>query len=238
MILLIDNYDSFVFNLARYVVELGFETQVVRNDAISVEEIRGLNPEAVILSPGPCTPNEAGICVDLVRELSDELPLLGVCLGHQAIAAAFGAGIIRAPEPVHGRTSLITHDDSPLFDDVPNPCRVTRYHSLVVDESSLPDSLHVTARTNDGLIMAFEDRVRPVFGVQFHPEAVLTQSGHRLLANFLTAAGLQVNGEPEPAKLGDALGSEGIGPEIATAFTDATSHDWPATDSHGGTLHW
>jgi anthranilate synthase/aminodeoxychorismate synthase-like glutamine amidotransferase len=239
MILLIDNYDSFVFNLARYIVELGFETQVVRNDAISVDDVRRLNPQAVILSPGPCTPNEAGVCVELVRELSDAVPILGVCLGHQAIAAAFGANIVRGPEPVHGRTSLISHDGSRLFAEVPNPCRVTRYHSLVADESSLPESLRVTARTDDGLIMAFEHRSQPVFGVQFHPEAVLTQSGHRLLANFLTAAGLPLDATASLPATGDALGSEGLAQEVASSFaSDADNKNWPASDAANRTLHW
>jgi anthranilate synthase component 2 len=239
MILLIDNYDSFVFNLARYVVELGFETQVVRNDAISVDDVRRLNPQAVILSPGPCTPNEAGICVELVRELSGEVPILGVCLGHQAIAAAFGAEIVRAPEPVHGRTSQITHDGSRLFAGVQNPCRVTRYHSLVADESSLSHSLKVTARTNDGLIMASEHLSLPVFGVQFHPEAVLTQSGHQLLANFLTAAGLPLNTTASLPATGDALGSEGLAQEIASSFAATTDDEsWPASDADDRTLHW
>lgn len=239
MILLIDNYDSFVFNLSRYIVELGFETQVVRNDAISVDDVRRLSPQAVILSPGPCTPNEAGICVELVRELSDTTPILGVCLGHQAVAAAFGTDIVRAPEPVHGRTSLITHDDSRLFSGIPNPCRVTRYHSLVVDETSLPGSLRMTARTDDGLIMAFEHLSLPVFGVQFHPEAVLTQSGHRLLANFLTAAGLPLDATGNLPAAGDALGSEGLAQEIASSFAVNTDNEsWPASDADNRTLHW
>ena len=239
MILLIDNYDSFVFNLARYIVELGFETQVVRNDAISVDDVRRLNPQAVILSPGPCTPNEAGICVELVRELFDTVPMLGVCLGHQAIAAAFGADIVRAPEPVHGRTSLITHDGSRLFAGVPNPCRVTRYHSLVADETSLPESLQVTARTNDGLIMAFEHLSLPVFGVQFHPEAVLTQDGHRLLANFLTAAGLPVTAAADLSAMSDALGSEGLAQKTAASFSsDDEDGGWPFSEQGNRPLHW
>ena len=239
MILLIDNYDSFVFNLARYLVELGFETQVERNDEISVEEVRKLGPQAVILSPGPCTPKEAGICVELVRELSNKVPMLGVCLGHQAIAAAFGANIVRAPEPVHGRTSLITHDGSRLFDGLPNPCRVTRYHSLVVDEASLPNCLSVTSRTSDDLIMAFEHRSLPVFGVQFHPEAVLTQSGHQLLVNFLIAAGLASAASVNLSTVGDALGSEGLAREIASSFADSNSDgNWPSSNSGDRTLHW
>ncbi len=238
MILLIDNYDSFVFNLARYFEELGFETDVVRNDALGVDDVRSMTPQAVILSPGPCTPAEAGICVDLVRELSDDVPLLGVCLGHQAIAAAYGASIIRAPEPVHGRTSLISHEGNRLFDGLPNPYRVTRYHSLTVEENSLPASLNVTARTNDGLVMAFEHRTSPVFGVQFHPEAVLTQSGHQLLKNFLNAAGLPVATDIDASALGDALGSEGLGPEIASSVSNTPPADWPGSDPLDPPLHW
>ena len=235
MILLIDNYDSFVFNLARYVVELGFETQVVRNDAVTIDDVRRLSPEAVILSPGPCTPSEAGICVDLVRNLADEVPMLGVCLGHQAIAAAFGAEIVRAPEPVHGRTSLITHKRSRLFDGLPAPCRVTRYHSLIVDESSLPDFLSVTSRTSGGLIMAFEHHSLPIFGVQFHPEAVLTQGGHRLLANFLVAAGLLSATSLNSVQNGDTMGSE----EIASSFANEHAElNWPSSDTGEKTLHW
>lgn len=190
MLLLIDNYDSFVYNLARYLQRLGQETLVVRNDALGVAEIRRLRPDAVVLSPGPCTPNEAGCSLDVVRELWPEFPMLGVCLGHQTIGAAFGARIVRAPEPMHGRTSLISHDDSSVFVGLPNPLTVCRYHSLVVDQASLPDSLEVTAQTNDGLIMALQHREAPVVGVQFHPEAILTEAGYALLANFLQLAGL------------------------------------------------
>jgi anthranilate synthase/aminodeoxychorismate synthase-like glutamine amidotransferase len=190
MLLLIDNYDSFVYNLARYFAELGCQTQVVRNDRITVDEIRTLAPAAIVLSPGPCTPLEAGVSLDVVRELGDQVPLLGVCLGHQAIASAFGGRIIRAPEPVHGRTSPIHHRGTSLFTGVPNPLRATRYHSLIVDESLLPAELQVTARSDDGLPMALEHRSRPVFGVQFHPESILTECGHHLLANFLKLAGI------------------------------------------------
>jgi anthranilate synthase/aminodeoxychorismate synthase-like glutamine amidotransferase len=196
MILLIDNYDSFVFNLARYFEELGQETDVVRNDALSVAEIAARKPAAIIISPGPCTPQEAGVSIDVICELSDRIPLLGVCLGHQALAAAFGGNVIRASEPVHGRTSLIRHSGEGLFLDLPSPLRATRYHSLIVEESSLPAELTVTARTEDGLIMGLAHRSRPCFGVQFHPESVLTQSGHQLLANFLRLAGLNASEVP------------------------------------------
>jgi len=190
MILLIDNYDSFVYNLARYFAELGCETVVVRNDAISAGEIRGLHPQAIVLSPGPGTPRESGICLDVVRLLGPEIPILGVCLGHQAIAHALGGTVSRAAEPMHGRTSLVTHDESPLFRDLPNPLTATRYHSLIVDEESLPPELMVTARSADGVVMGLQHRQWPTVGVQFHPESVLTRGGHTLLGNFLSLAGI------------------------------------------------
>ena len=190
MILLIDNYDSFVFNLARYFRELGCEVDVVRNDDVSIAEIAARRPEAIVLSPGPCTPKEAGICLDVVRQLSAKIPMLGICLGHQTIAEALGGEVVRANEPVHGRTSLVQHDGRRLFADVPNPLKATRYHSLIVPESTLPSCLKVTARTADDIVMAFEHLDLPIFGLQFHPESVLTASGHQLLANFLREAGL------------------------------------------------
>jgi len=193
MILLIDNYDSFVHNLARFLEELGCETQIVRNDAITVEEIRKLKPQAIVLSPGPCTPAEAGICEEVIRELGPTVPILGVCLGHQAVATALGGRIRRAPLPVHGLTSQITHDGSALFAGLPNPLTVTRYHSLIVDEASLPESLRVTSRTSDGIAMSLEHREWRVTGVQFHPESVLTEGGHKLLENVLKNAGIPVN---------------------------------------------
>lgn len=191
MLLLIDNYDSFVYNLARYFVELGCETKVVRNDEIDVAGVSQLAPKAIVISPGPCTPNEAGVSVDLIAKLSDTIPMLGVCLGHQAIAAALGGKVIRAAEPVHGRMSFIQHSGKRLFEGVPSPLRVARYHSLIIDEESLPSDLLITARTMDGIPMAVEHSSRPLFGVQFHPEAVLTQHGRKLLSNFATIAGLQ-----------------------------------------------
>lgn len=196
MILLIDNYDSFVHNLARYLAELGCETDVVRNDAIDVETIRELQPQAIVLSPGPCTPRESGVCPEVVRELGHRLPILGVCLGHQAIAFALGADIARAPEPMHGRTSIMTHDGRSLFEGLPNPLTAMRYHSLIVDEGSLPAELTITARSDDGLIMAIQHRDWPLVGVQFHPESVLTQGGHLLLSNFLRLAGISGHSPP------------------------------------------
>ena len=185
MILLLDNYDSFVFNLARYLEELGEEVEVVRNDALGVEGIRRLGPTHMVLSPGPCTPREAGVCVEAVRTLGDVLPTLGVCLGHQCIGEALGGRVVRAPRPVHGKTSRVRHDGRGLFRRLPRPLRVTRYHSLLVSADGLPEDVRVTARTDDGEVMALEHTRRPLWGVQFHPEAVMTEAGHALLANFL-----------------------------------------------------
>lgn len=183
MILLIDNYDSFVHNLARYVGELGRERRVERNDALGVDRIRDLNPEAIILSPGPCTPNQAGICLDVVHRLGAAIPILGVCLGHQCVGQAYGGEIKRAQRPIHGATSLIEHDGDGLFEGLENPLRAARYHSLIVDGP--PESeLRVTATSETGEIMALAHRRHPAFGVQFHPESVLTEHGHALLSNF------------------------------------------------------
>ena len=190
MILLIDNYDSFVFNLARYFERLGQDTLVVRNDAIDVDGIRAIAPAAIVLSPGPCTPSEAGCSVSVVRELWQEYPMLGVCLGHQAIAAAFGARITRAPQPMHGRTCEVFHDQTDVYNAVPNPFAVCRYHSLVVEAESLPDDLAVTSRTEDGVVMGLAHRRAPIVGMQFHPESILTEHGYQLLSNFLTLARL------------------------------------------------
>lgn len=187
MILLIDNYDSFVHNLARYLEELGAVPHVVRNDAITVAKIEELKPEAIILSPGPCRPEDAGITLEVIRELAGQIPMLGVCLGHQSIGQAFGATVRRAKEPMHGRTSLVQHTGKGLFEGLPQPLQAMRYHSLVVDDVQSP--LRVTARTEDGTVMAIEHESWPVWGVQFHPESVLTQFGHQLLSNFLRLAG-------------------------------------------------
>lgn len=191
VILLIDNYDSFVFNLARYFECLDQPTRVVRNDAIDVAAIRRERPRAIVISPGPCTPNEAGCSLEVVEQLAGEIPILGVCLGHQAIGQAFGARVIRAAQPMHGRTSTIEHTSAGIFRDVPSPLTVSRYHSLIVERATLPDCLQVTAATVDGTIMAIEHRKLPVFGVQFHPESILTEYGHAMLANFLQLAGVE-----------------------------------------------
>lgn len=188
MILLIDNYDSFTFNLVHYLGELGEQCEVHRNDALSVAEIAALRPEAIVLSPGPCTPNEAGICCDVIRELGGTTPILGVCLGHQAIGQVFGGRVIRAPEPVHGKVWPVYHDNTDVFAGLPNPVNVTRYHSLIVEAETLPDVLERTAWTDDGLIMGLRHRRYPVHGVQFHPESIASEGGHDLLRNFLSLA--------------------------------------------------
>lgn len=186
MIVIIDNYDSFVFNIARYFRELGEATEVIRNDVICVRDLVRLHPRSVVISPGPCTPTEAGISTAIVRELSGRVPILGICLGHQCIGSAFGGRIVRARRPMHGRSSHILHDGRGLFAGLPSPLCVGRYHSLVVElENSCPPDLMVTARSDDGEIMALAHRYQPTYGVQFHPESILTQQGHVLLTNFL-----------------------------------------------------
>jgi anthranilate synthase component 2 len=191
MLLLIDNFDSFVHNLARYFERLGQPTVVVRNDSIDVAQARALKPAAIVLSPGPCTPREAGVSLELVRGLHAEVPMLGVCLGHQAIAEALGSRIVRASVPVHGQASEIRHGGSSLFHGLPPAMRVGRYHSLVAESASLREVLRPTAWTTDGVVMAFEHRQFPVYGVQFHPESILTEYGYEVLANFLRLAGIK-----------------------------------------------
>ncbi len=191
MILVIDNYDSFTYNLVHYLNELGAQTEVVRNDQIGVAEALALRPEAVLLSPGPCTPNEAGICLPLLEAAPDDLPILGVCLGHQAIGQAYGGEVVRAKALMHGKTSPIRHKGEGLFAGLPDGFIATRYHSLSVARESLPDVLEVTAWADDGEIMGLRHRDRPVFGVQFHPESIATQGGHDLLGNFLDLAGVK-----------------------------------------------
>jgi anthranilate synthase/aminodeoxychorismate synthase-like glutamine amidotransferase len=185
MILVIDNYDSFTYNLVQYLGELGAQPEVRRNDQTTVEEIARMAPERIVISPGPKTPNEAGICLEVIRKFSGRMPLLGVCLGHQAIGQAFGGKVIRAPEIMHGKTSEIQHDNRTIFCGLPNPFPATRYHSLIVERASLPDCLEISATSPDGLIMGLRHKEMKVEGVQFHPESVLTEAGKQLLANFL-----------------------------------------------------
>ncbi len=186
MILVIDNYDSFTYNLVQYLGELGQEPQVWRNDKITLEEIEELAPERIVISPGPCTPNEAGISIDVVNHFSGKLPILGVCLGHQSIGQAFGGLVVRAERLMHGKTSMIEHDGLSIYGGVPSPFEATRYHSLVVERSTLPDCLEISAETREGEIMGLRHKEYPVEGVQFHPESILTSEGKNILSNFLT----------------------------------------------------
>jgi len=185
MLLMIDNYDSFTYNLVQYFGELGERVVVYRNDEITLEEIAALEPARIVVSPGPCTPNEAGVSVPLIRRFAGEIPILGVCLGHQSIGQAYGGRIVHARQLMHGKTSLIHHRDEGVFKSLPDPFRATRYHSLVIERASLPECLEVTAWTDDGEIMGVRHRTQPVEGVQFHPESILTEHGHQLLKNFL-----------------------------------------------------
>ena len=191
MILVVDNYDSFTWNLVHYLAELGAETRVVRNDDLTAAEAWALKPEAVLLSPGPCSPNEAGICLDLLATAPETMPIFGVCLGHQAMGQAFGGEVIRAKALMHGKTSPIEHEGRSVFRGLPSPFTATRYHSLAVKRETLPDVLEVTAWTADGEIMGLSHRTRPIHGVQFHPESIATEHGHDLLANFLDLANVR-----------------------------------------------
>jgi anthranilate synthase/aminodeoxychorismate synthase-like glutamine amidotransferase len=188
MILMIDNYDSFTYNLVQYLGELGADVRVYRNDQITVAEIQRLAPTKIVISPGPCTPTEAGISCDVIREFAGRVPLLGVCLGHQCIGEVFGGEIVRAPTLFHGKTSMIYHDDKTIFRGLPRPFEATRYHSLVIRRETLPDCLELSAETDDGVIMGVRHRELLVEGVQFHPESILTREGKQLLANFLSQA--------------------------------------------------
>jgi anthranilate synthase component II len=188
MIALIDNYDSFAFNLVHYLGELGAEVAVHRNDKVSVKDVLAAKPEAIVLSPGPCTPNEAGICLDLIEQASATVPILGVCLGHQAIGQAFGGKVTRAPSPVHGKLSEVRHQGQGVFRGINGPFKATRYHSLMVERDTLPASLSVTAETDNGLVMGLAHRSLPVHGVQFHPESIASEHGHLMLKNFLELA--------------------------------------------------
>ncbi|WP_313576836.1 aminodeoxychorismate/anthranilate synthase component II [Brevundimonas sp.] len=191
MILVVDNYDSFTYNLVHYLAELGAQTHVIRNDDLTVEEAWALQPEAVLLSPGPCAPDQAGICLSLIETAAETMPILGVCLGHQSIGQAFGGEVVRAKTLMHGKTSPILHEGRGVFGGLPSPFTATRYHSLAVRRETLPDVLEVTAWTEDGEIMSLSHRTRPIHGVQFHPESIATQHGHAIIANFLDLAGVK-----------------------------------------------
>ena len=196
MILLIDNYDSFTFNLYHFLGDVGAQCEVWRNDKLSVADALAMRPEAIVLSPGPCTPTEAGICLDLITAAAGKIPLFGVCLGLQAIGQAFGGKVVRAPTPMHGKVSDITHGGAGVLSGLPSPFRATRYHSLIVDRDTLPETLVPTAWTDDGLIMAMHHRSLPIHGVQFHPESIASEHGHTILANFLAL----VRGTNAPAR--------------------------------------
>ena len=195
MLLLIDNYDSFTYNLVHFLGELGAPSEVVRNDKLTAEEALAKKPKAIVLSPGPCTPNEAGICLDLIEQAAGRIPILGVCLGHQAIGQAYGGQIVRSA-PMHGKLSPVTTDGSGVFKNIVAPINVTRYHSLTVDPQTLPDCFKVTAHTKDGTIMGLAHKEHPVHGVQFHPESIASEQGHEILANFLSLAGFKTNEPP------------------------------------------
>jgi len=188
MLVMIDNYDSFTYNLVQYLGELGEEVKTFRNDEITIEQIEALNPDRIMISPGPCTPNEAGISLEVIKHFAGKLPLMGVCLGHQSIGQAFGGNVVHAKRIMHGKTSKMTHSDQGVFQGLKSPYVVTRYHSLVVERESLPDCLEVTAWTSDGEIMGLRHKTLPIEGVQFHPESILTEHGHALLENFLKMA--------------------------------------------------
>ncbi|NLP32468.1 Anthranilate synthase component II [Oligella ureolytica] len=185
---MLDNYDSFTYNIVQYFGELGAEVIVARNDEISIEEIEAMDPDLICVSPGPCTPAEAGISIEVIKHFAGKIPILGVCLGHQSIGAAFGGHVIRAKQLMHGKTSTITHHGTDIFTDIPSPYTVTRYHSLAIERDTLPECLEITAETDDGEIMAVAHKELPVFGVQFHPESVLSDYGHELFNNFLKYA--------------------------------------------------
>jgi anthranilate synthase component II len=190
VLILIDNYDSFTYNLVHYLGELGTPSEVIRNDKISVADVLKKKPSAIVLSPGPCTPNEAGVCLDLIQAAAGQVPILGVCLGHQAIGQSYGGKIIRAPAPMHGKLSEIHHKGQGVFQGLPERFEITRYHSLIIERETLPDCLQITAETDDGIIMGVQHREHPVHGVQFHPESIASEHGHDILANFLKLAGL------------------------------------------------
>ena len=185
MILMIDNYDSFTYNLVHYLIEVGAEVKVIRNDECRVDELSLSDYDGIVLSPGPCSPNEAGICLELIAAAKTICPILGVCLGHQAIGQAFGADIVRGDKPMHAVVSAMSHNGSELFTKIPSPFNATRYHSLIIKEDTLPETLNVTARSEDGVIQAVQHQRYPIYGVQFHPESIASEHGHQLMANFL-----------------------------------------------------
>jgi anthranilate synthase component 2 len=189
MFILIDNYDSFTYNLFHYLGELGARLEVHRNDKISVDEVMARHPQGIILSPGPCTPDTAGICLDLIKRASGKVPIFGVCLGHQAIGQVFGGDVVRAPKPMHGKLSKVHHTGKGVFRDVPNDFNATRYHSLTIDPPSFPSELEITAQSEDGVIQGLQHKTLPIFGVQFHPESIASEHGHKILANFLQDCG-------------------------------------------------
>jgi anthranilate synthase component 2 len=189
MFILIDNYDSFTYNLFHYLGELGARLEVHRNDKISVDEVMAKHPQGIILSPGPCTPDTAGICLDLIKRASGKVPIFGVCLGHQAIGQVFGGKVIRAPKPMHGKLSKVHHTNKGVFRDVPNDFDATRYHSLTVEPETFPSELEITAQSEDGVIQGLQHKTLPIFGVQFHPESIASEHGHKILANFLQDCG-------------------------------------------------
>ena len=206
MLTLIDNYDSFTFNLVQFLGDLmvegrGADCHVVRNDKTTPERVFESKPKAVILSPGPCDPDKAGICLDLIKQAPDDLPIFGVCLGHQCIGQAFGGKIMRADKIMHGKLSRINHNGEAIFDGLSSPLTVTRYHSLTIEPTSVPDDLEVTAQTDDGIIMAVRHKTRPIYGVQFHPESIASEDGHKLLGNFLASTGLKINADIEKQHL-------------------------------------
>lgn len=189
MFLLIDNYDSFTYNLFHFLGELGAQIEVRRNDAITVDEVLDLHPQGIVISPGPCDPDRAGICLPLIAAAAGKLPILGVCLGHQAIGQAFGGRVVRAPVPMHGKLSMVSHTGQSVFEGLPSPFAATRYHSLTVERETFPDALEITAETDDGIVMGLRHRELPIHGVQFHPESIASEHGHALLRNFLRLAG-------------------------------------------------
>lgn len=197
MFLLLDNYDSFTYNLRHYLGELGAEVEVRRNDAITVEDVLSLGAEGIVISPGPCDPDRAGICMEVIERAKDRLPILGVCLGHQCIGQVFGGKIVLAPKPMHGKISDITHKGLGLLNGIPNPFKATRYHSLIIEPKSLPSCLEVTATSDDGVIQGISHKELPIYGVQFHPESIASEHGHRLIQNFLDIA----KGRPRNRKI-------------------------------------